>query len=95
MAVSDITQLTKVDFDFCDDTVITIPSPKNEPTIGVIDTMFEENVYFSEWVEFKNMLSEDIPLSPSDYKHGTAVSSIIVDGPSSNPHMMMVVVDFA
>lgn len=87
MAVSDITQLTKVDFDFCDDPVITIPSPKNEPTIGVIDTMFDENVYFSEWVEFKNMLPEDIPLSPSDYKHGTAVSSIIVDGSSSNPHM--------
>lgn len=87
MAVSDITKLTKVDFDFCDDTVITIPSPKNEPTIGVIDTMFDENVYFFEWVEFKNMLSEDIPLSPSDYKHGTAVSSIIVDGLASNPHM--------
>lgn len=87
MAVSDITQLTKVDFDFCDDAVITIPSPKNEPTVGVIDTMFDENVYFTEWVEFKNMLSEDIPLSPSDYEHGTAVSSIIVDGPSSNAHM--------
>ena len=87
MAVSDITQLTKEDFDFCDDTVITIPSPKNEPIIGVIDTMFDKNVYFSEWVEFKNMLHEDIPLAPSDYKHGTAVSSIIVDGPASNLHM--------
>ncbi|WP_242661333.1 S8 family peptidase [Alkaliphilus metalliredigens] len=87
MAVSDITKLTKVDFNFCDNAVITIPSPKNEPIIGVIDTLFDENVYFSDWVEFKNMLSEDIPLSPSDYKHGTAVSSIIVDGPASNPLM--------
>ncbi len=87
MAVRDITQLTKVDFDFCNGTVITIPAPKNEPTIGVIDTMFDENVYFSKWVEFKNMLPKDIQLSPSDYKHGTAVSSIIVDGPSANPHM--------
>lgn len=87
MAVSDITKLTKIDFDFCGDTVIEIPSPKNEPTIGVIDTMFDETVYFSEWVKFQNMLSDDIPLSPMDYKHGTAVSSIIVDGPSSNPHM--------
>ena len=87
MAVSDITQLTKVDFDFCDDNVITIPSPKHEPVIGVIDTMFDENVYFSEWVEFKNMLPEDIPLSPTDYNHGTAVASIIVDGPASNPQM--------
>ncbi len=87
MAVSDITKLTKVDFDFCGDDVITIPAPKNEPVIGVIDTMFDENVYFSEWVEFKNMLPEDIPLSPNDYNHGTAVSSIIVDGPTSNPQM--------
>ena len=87
MAVSDITKLTKVDFDFCNDSVITIPSPKNEPTIGVIDTMFDENVYFAEWVEFKNMLSADIPLSQNDYKHGTAVASIIVDGPASNPTM--------
>lgn len=87
MAVTDITKLTKVDFDFCNGTVINIPAPKNEPTIGVIDTMFDENVYFSKWVEFKNMLPKDIPLSPSDYKHGTAVSSIIVDGPSANPRM--------
>ncbi len=87
MAVSDITKLTKVDFDFCNDNVITIPSPKNEPTIGVIDTMFDENVYFAEWVEFRNMLSLDIPLSQKDYEHGTAVASIIVDGPASNPAM--------
>lgn len=59
----------------------------NTSLIGVIDTMFDENVYFSKWVEFKNMLPKDIPLSPSDYKHGTAVSSIIVDGPSANPRM--------
>ena len=87
MAVSDITQLTKDDFDFCDTDVITIPLPKNEPTIGVIDTMFDNKVYFSEWVEFKSMLSADIPLTQSDYFHGTAVSSIIVDGPASNPLM--------
>lgn len=87
MAVSDIAELTKDDFNFCNDTAITIPSPNNEPIIGVIDTMFDENVYFSEWVEFKNMLPEEISLAPSDYKHGTAVASIIVDGPASNPHM--------
>jgi len=87
MAVSDITQLTKDDFNFCEDNIVTIPSPKNEPTIGVIDTMFDERVYFSEWVEFKNMLSEEIPLTSSDYFHGTAVTSIIVDGPVSNPRM--------
>lgn len=87
MAVSDITKLTKVDFDLCGDDLISIPEPKNEPVIGVIDTMFDKNVYFSEWVEFKNMLPEDIPLSPTDYNHGTAVASIIVNGPASNPQM--------
>ncbi|MDD3416032.1 MAG: S8 family peptidase [Lachnospiraceae bacterium] len=87
MAVSDITKLTKVDFELCDKNIVTIPTPKNEPIIGVIDTMFDENVYFSEWVKFKNMLPEDISLAPSDYEHGTAVTSIIVDGASSNPHM--------
>ncbi len=87
MAVSNISELTKDDFDFIDKGIISIPSPKNEPVIGVIDTLFDERVYFSEWVEFKNMLSEDIPISLEDYEHGTAVSSIIVDGPSSNPHL--------
>jgi len=87
MAVGDIAQLTKDDFNFCDDAAITIPSPRNEPIIGVIDTMFDENVYFSEWVDFKNMLPKDISLESSDYEHGTAISSIIVDGPTSNPNM--------
>lgn len=87
MAVTDITQFTRDDFDSYESPVVTIPVPKNEPTIGVIDTMFDESVYFSDWVEFENMLSDEIPLRSSDYKHGTAVSSIIVDGPTSNPEM--------
>jgi hypothetical protein len=33
------------------------------------------------------MLSIDIPVSESDKEHGTAVSSIIVDGPTFNPHL--------
>ena len=64
-----------------------IPHPTNEPIIGVIDTMFNENVYFHEWVEFKNLLDPNIPLSPVDYQHGTWISNIIVDGPSANPHL--------
>lgn len=87
MAVGDISQLTKADFDFSNDTSITIPPPANQPTIGVIDTMFDKTVYLAEWVEFINMLPAEIPLSPSDYEHGTAVTSIIVDGPCFNPHM--------
>ncbi|VEJ09351.1 S8 family peptidase [Actinobacillus delphinicola] len=64
---------------------VTIPPPSIEPTIGVIDTLFDKNVYFSEWVEYHDMVDKDIPRSPSDYNHGTAVSSIIVDGSRLNP----------
>lgn len=87
MAVTDIRKLTRSDFDFCDDTILSIPPPTNESTIGVIDTMFDKSVYFSQWVEFKNMLPEEISISAEDFTHGTAVSSIIVDGPSFNPHL--------
>ncbi len=87
MAVSDLSEITKDNFEFIDDGVIKIDSPKNEPTIGVIDTLFDKNVYFSEWVEYTNMLSPDIPTSQNDYEHGTAVSSIIVDGPTFNPNL--------
>lgn len=64
-----------------------IPKLSNEPVIGVIDTQFNEKVYFKDWVEYKNMLDENIPLSDEDYKHGTAVSYIIVDGPQGNPQL--------
>ncbi|WP_235069799.1 S8 family peptidase [Turicibacter sp. TJ11] len=64
-----------------------IPRPKQEPVIGVIDTLFDENVYFSEWVEFHNMIDKNIPVTSEDYRHGTAVSSIIVDGPTLNPKL--------
>ena len=85
MAVSDLSEITKDDFEFIDDDVIQIDSPSHEPTIGVIDMLFDENVYFSEWVDYTNMLDSEIPTSQDDYKHGTAVSSIIVDGPTFNP----------
>lgn len=87
MAVSDLSEITKYDFQFIDNGIITIDSPKNEPIIGVIDTLFDKSVYFSEWVEYTNMLSSGIPISQTDFEHGTAVSSIIVDGPTFNPHL--------
>ncbi len=63
---------------------ISIPAPSDEPTIGVIDTHFDKTVYFSDWVDYRNMIDPSITLEPKDYNHGTAVSSIIVDGPSFN-----------
>lgn len=86
MAVTDISKLEKDTFYDCEDIITSIPHPGNEPTIGVIDTMFDETVYFSEWVEFKNMV-DGIDLDSSDYNHGTMVSSIIVDGPNINKEL--------
>jgi len=87
MAVSDLSEITKDNFEFINDGMVSIDSPSNEPIIGVIDTLFDKSVYFSEWVKYYNMLTDDIPVSDSDYKHGTAVSSIIVDGPTFNPNL--------
>ena len=89
MNISDFSKLSK--YNICHTTDISlqirIPEPANEPIIGVIDTQFDTNVYFSDWVDYKNMLPPEIPLNPDDYFHGTAVSSIIVDGPSFNKNL--------
>lgn len=66
---------------------ISIPSPSNEPVVGVIDTRFDGRAYFSEWVEYQDLIDEALPVDTDDYKHGTAVSSIIVDGASFNPDL--------
>lgn len=66
---------------------LTIPSPRNEPTIGVIDTIFETNVYFKDWVEYHCKVNPEIPQDENIEFHGTAVSSIIVDGPTLNPDL--------
>ncbi|MDO4641712.1 MAG: S8 family peptidase [Neisseria sp.] len=88
MAVEDFSSLAPEDFNHTPDKVeMLLPSPKNEPTIGVIDTLFDQRVYFSEWVEYHDLISEEIRKEPADYKHGTAVSSLIVDGPSLNKNL--------
>lgn len=86
MATENLSDLSPEDFieDYQQD-IVNIPSPSIEPTIGVIDTLFDTRVYFGEWVEYHDMVDKNIPKSPSDYRHGTAVSSIIVDGPKLNP----------
>lgn len=90
MSLTDFAEINKDDIsdeiNGCDD-YSPIPKPSSEPVIGVIDTQFNNNVYFKEWVEYTNMLDKNIPLSEEDYKHGTAVSYIIVDGPHGNPKL--------
>ncbi len=88
MAVNDISQLPPMKENYTGaNCALSIPSPTNEPVVGVIDTLFDTGVYFSKWVDFKNMVDPNIPVNENDYKHGTAVSSIIVDGPSINPDL--------
>ena len=86
MATENLSNLSPEDFveDYQQD-IVNIPSPGIEPTIGVIDTLFDTTVYFKDWVEFHDMVDENITRTSADYRHGTAVSSIIVDGPTLNP----------
>lgn len=64
------------------------PKPNGEPIVGVIDTQFDTQVHFNEWVNFENRITDStIPLTSEDSAHGTAVSFIIVDGPSLNPEL--------
>lgn len=86
MATVDLVQLSPDDFRGEEEgELINIPSPTTEPTIGVIDTFFDERVYFHEWVDFHDMVDPAIQRDQDSYKHGTEVSSIIVDGPRLNP----------
>lgn len=86
MATVDLTQLSPEDFIHeYQQKMVTIPSPSIEPIVGVIDTLFDENVYFGEWVDNHDLVDDSIPKNSEDYRHGTAVSSIIVDGPRLNP----------
>lgn len=68
------------------DNVANFPKPGNEPVIGVLDTAFDNRVYFKDWVEYyEQYLDDQVEITLKDREHGTAIDSIIVDGPSSNP----------
>lgn len=89
MSITDFSKISKYDIveEIEEDGIKKIPDSTNEPTVGVIDTQFDKRVYFSNWVEYTNLLGPDIKLDSEDFFHGTAVSSIIVDGPSFNPKL--------
>lgn len=87
MTVSDMRNIAQPSISLKTVTKRTIPPPSNEPIIGVIDTLFDSSVYFSDWVEYQNMLPTEIPIKEEDMQHGTAVTSIIVDGPALNPSL--------
>ncbi len=68
--------------------VAELPEPTDEPYIGVLDTAFDERVYFSKWVDYEPRYMDDgVDITEEDKEHGTAVDSIIVDGSSINPKL--------
>lgn len=67
--------------------VLDFPEPSGEPIIGVIDTVFNEGVYFHQWVQYENKLNAELNIDIKNVKHGTEVTSIIVDGPGLNPDL--------
>lgn len=86
MATADLSEMSPSDFsNELSDPTMSIPDPDAEPTIGVIDTLFDKDVYFSNWVDYHQLVDSEIPIEPKDFRHGTGVSSIIVDGPRLNP----------
>ena len=89
MHVRDLAEIV-IDEDIVKDeseSIISIPEPTNEPTVGVIDTQFDKRVYFHNWVVSHNMVDSNITITTEDRFHGTAVTSIIVDGPAFNPKL--------
>ena len=90
MVATDVSLLKPFERDIIiDERIASIPEPKNEPVVGVIDTLFNQSVYFSKWVDYHEELAiyEKSNINEEDYDHGTEVSSIIVDGPSLNPDL--------
>jgi len=87
MSVTDISQIDNDSLSLGFKKEMKIPSPTNEPTIGVIDTIISSNTYFKDWVEVIDVTGDDTPSLASECAHGTAVSSIIVDGPALNPEL--------
>ncbi|MCQ2364256.1 MAG: S8 family peptidase [Akkermansia sp.] len=88
MQVQDLAELeAESEEDYTSKDEMTIEEPTNEPVVGVIDTLFYEEVYFKKWVSFESCIHKDIPIEYRDYVHGTCVTSLIVDGPKLNPKL--------
>lgn len=88
MVSSDISKIEPYSLSNTKKDNLHIHKPSNEPTIGVIDTLFDDSVYFKEWVDYHetlDLVEEKLENNTKDYTHGTSISSIIVDGPTLNP----------
>lgn len=87
-----VKDLTELDYEQCssDEPIQegSIEPPTDEPVVGVIDMPFYRESYYKDWVSYDDSyLNKNIPVRTSDCEHGTAVTSIIVDGPSFNENL--------
>ena len=86
MSLTDLTKVPPIETIELNNDTFSIKDPGNEPTIGVIDTFFDNTVYFSNWVDVHDVIS-DINVTDNDRFHGTAIDSLIVDGARINPEL--------
>lgn len=87
MSVVDAAEIPKIETVKAVSAPSLIEPPGNEPIVGVIDTLFDTNAYCHEWVDYHEMIDPSIIPAPDDYRHGTYVTSIIVDGQRCNPSL--------
>lgn len=79
---TDVSSIPPVTFEkiYADNNIC--PPPGNEPIVGVIDSSFDMSANFASWVDYR--YDKDYF---SDSLHGTAITSLIVDGPKYNPDL--------
>lgn len=87
-----VNDLSELDYELCSLAEPTqdgtIDLPTDEPIVGVIDMPFYRESYYKDWVTYDDSyLNKNIPVRTSDCEHGTAVTSIIIDGPSFNENL--------
>ena len=88
MTLSDISELSKDDFVTLDnDTIPKLPNPKICIFLLIIFTLLFGFSIQSFADDSLYIWSSSIETSSEDMDHGTAVSSIIVDGPNINPEL--------
>lgn len=61
-----------------------LPHPDNLPVIGVFDTMYEKGCYLDEYVDFENLAGDLYLLDKRNFRHGTLVDSILIEGNELN-----------
>ena len=84
MVVSDLNEMEPQSFSRQIQEPLTLPPASNEPVIGVIDTLYNGPELYSGWVESYDLTNKEIAPLEKDYLHGTAVSTLIVNGPDYN-----------